>query len=418
MRAMIAASGTLDGVIDIVDVERRLLSNRPYRDPVKRALDRSLRAERPANLRSTPPSLSQAIAAVTSLPDRFAHRRLQEFIPETPDKMSEVWKRWRSSLQLAPLVERLERCDILIVNGEGSVRKNDPSGRLAFFLAWVVARILRKPVAFSNHLCELKHPNMLAFAQLVYPALQQITVRGNASLAEARTTVPSASNLTWAPDAAFGLTPAPREAFLKLSARPGYYDLFPSSAHSFHPDQPYVCLGASALYQDGPIADRDATNWFRSLASGIQKRAQVVLMAHDYPDQILFARIAIDSGYPLIPVQTPIPQVTDILANANAYVGGRWHSGVLAATGGTPILRLESNSAVKTRDMDDFVVLPSEPLSLQRRDDVTTVLGQLDYVLERETELRSEGRERVRTFPARTHQHIAMIRSEATEHGV
>ena len=74
------------------------------------------------------------------------------------------------------------------------------------------------------------------------------------------------------------------------------------------------------------------------------------------------------SSTPPMSIDTPIISAGKILANAAAYVSGRYHPAILASLGGTPCVFMSSNSH-KTKSLQglleyDFVheyyVLPSD----------------------------------------------------------
>ena len=52
--------------------------------------------------------------------------------------------------------------------------------------------------------------------------------------------------------------------------------------------------------------------------------------------------MARELGLPLIAPTIPVQQAVDILGNADAYVGGRWHSAIFALRGGAPVVPLSA----------------------------------------------------------------------------
>jgi polysaccharide pyruvyl transferase WcaK-like protein len=96
---------------------------------------------------------------------------------------------------------------------------------------------------------------------------------------------------------------------------------------------------------------------------------------------------------PLIALKTPVQQAVDILGNAQAYVGGRWHGGIFALTGGTPIIPLAS----KTFKMQVLAQMAGLPVHVF---DALNLAGQKDAIgkqllccLEQGDELRSRLRQ-------------------------
>ena len=49
-------------------------------------------------------------------------------------------------------------------------------------------------------------------------------------------------------------------------------------------------------------------------------------------------------GLPLVGLTTPVQQAVDIIGNAQAYVGGRWHPSIFALRGGAPVVPLSSKT--------------------------------------------------------------------------
>ncbi len=58
-----------------------------------------------------------------------------------------------------------------------------------------------------------------------------------------------------------------------------------------------------------------------------------MLTASDLVDEEIIRPLARGLGLPLVGLSTPIQQVADILGNADAYIGGRWHPAIFAMRG-------------------------------------------------------------------------------------
>lgn len=59
------------------------------------------------------------------------------------------------------------------------------------------------------------------------------------------------------------------------------------------------------------------------------------LAAPDEPDLKIKRKVQAALSLPLLGIHLPVRQAIDIIANAVVHVGGRWHPGIFAATGGT-----------------------------------------------------------------------------------
>jgi polysaccharide pyruvyl transferase WcaK-like protein len=70
----------------------------------------------------------------------------------------------------------------------------------------------------------------------------------------------------------------------------------------------------------------------------------VLLTAPCIVDSRIMRQVQSATGFPLLGSGIPVVQAIDILGNAAVHVGGRWHPGIFAATGGTPMVALGANS--------------------------------------------------------------------------
>jgi polysaccharide pyruvyl transferase WcaK-like protein len=71
---------------------------------------------------------------------------------------------------------------------------------------------------------------------------------------------------------------------------------------------------------------------------------QVVLTASDLKDEMILRPVAKRLGLPLIGLHTPIQQSVDVVGNAQAYIGGRWHPSIFALRGGVPLIPIASKT--------------------------------------------------------------------------
>lgn len=59
---------------------------------------------------------------------------------------------------------------------------------------------------------------------------------------------------------------------------------------------------------------------------------------------MLLRKVQAALGLPMLGIHLPVRQAIDVLGNASVHVGGRWHLGIFATTGGTPQVALNANS--------------------------------------------------------------------------
>jgi len=218
---------------------------------------------------------------------------------------------------------------------------------MLLFIAYLAKRYFHKSCILVNHTVDIHDPVMRDIVARVYPLLDDVVFREPLSAAACA----GYCDPLAAADAAFIYKPAPSAAWETTTARSDYFSVWPDSAKHFDPREPYVCVGGSSIYLRNDRLAYDPRPGFTALCKLLDKQiAHVVLLAADYTDQEIFRPIAKDLNLPLLGLATPVQQVIDVLGHAQLYVGGRWHSSVLALTGGTPIITLTANT-YKTQDI-------------------------------------------------------------------
>lgn len=284
-------------------------------------------------------------------------RRPPLAIPERLDQFAARRRRFMTGAgPCAELRAAIAQADVAVVHGDGCMVGRGPLPRAMLFLCHVLKTEFAKPVILVNHTADFDHPDLLAMARAVYPLLDDVVYRDRASAARWQ----NEWSGRYAADSAFLLEPAPRDAWLPLAARPGYFDVWPDAAR-FDPGRPYLCLGGSSIYAFGgePAA---ITAQFAALIEQLREvfAGQIVLTASDGKDQWIFRPLAERLGLPLVGVATPVQQAVDIVGNAAAYIGGRWHASIFALRGGTPVIPLAAKT-FKMQALAEMAALGAGP---------------------------------------------------------
>lgn len=254
----------------------------------------------------------------------------------------------------AKLLNTIQLADMVVIHGDGCMVGNTRIARAELFLSYLIKKHLNKPVIIVNHTAEFDHPDLSKMARQVYPLFDDVVFRDAISAERCQTIC--AGRL--AADTAFWFKPASREVWAPFAHRLTYFDVWPDIAR-FNPSQPYLCVGGSSAfsYEAKPV---DIITDCSLLIKHIQSvySGQIVLTASDVIDQEVFRPIAAQLHLPLIGLTTPVQQAVDILGNADAYVGGRWHPSIFALRGGTPIIPISSKT-FKMRALAEMAGLPS-----------------------------------------------------------
>lgn len=275
----------------------------------------------------------------------------------------EKWSDLIFQRKLFPEVaDAISNSDAIFINGEGSFMENRAVGRLKMLFAYAAKSRFGKPVAIVNHSSDIRDPDFAEVARHVYPLLDDALFRERYSL-DHTGPLREGKRYGFAADAAFMYQPLAQDVFRLVSARPDYYSIYPEDARSFDPTKPYICVGGSSAYR-GKLTDYTAMRaTYEALCKKLMRLAPVVVTASSYPDDVLLRPVARKLGLPFLGLHIPGQQAVDILGNAAAYVGGRWHPAIMALTGGTPIVSFSANSDYKSRGVLELVGLEQAPIS-------------------------------------------------------
>ncbi|ADI84800.1 polysaccharide pyruvyl transferase family protein [Geobacter sulfurreducens] len=283
------------------------------------------------------------------------------------------------------LLDAINNADVMVIHGDGCMTGNGRIPRAELFLAFIAKRYLGKPVIIVNHTADFDHQGLLRFAQNVYPMFNDVVFRDMTSVDRCKALCTG----RYAPDSAYYFKPIQKNDWLKVARRTTYFDVWPDIA-CFDPADSYVCLGGSSIFyyvkdQVDPIAEYiDLIGYLQTIYSG-----QIVLTASDIRDEAIFRKIAVDLNLPLIGLSTPVQQSVDILGNADAYIGGRWHPSIFALRGGTPVIPITSLT-FKMQALIKMSGLNCEPIDALRLSQAKNYIAkQLFSYLNQGNELRS-----------------------------
>lgn len=307
------------------------------------ALDRDGEAVAAAVLEKSPPHMASVVRRLTPPAALGLARRMRpqrQLIPASWSEFPEFLDVVLGPDNPWPAFTRgLADSDAVLIHGDGAITADGVAARTMFFIAYVAARGFGTPVMMVNHTADLNHPNLREIAHNVYPLMEDVRFRDPISAQR----LPGLGGYT--PDSAFLFAPLEREVWAEVAARPTYLDVWPDRA-GFNPKHPYLCIGGSSILVQAQDANR-LLNGYRDLIHAVSAvyPGTLVLTVADKVDEPFFRLLAREFDLPVIGLRTPVQQVVDILGNADAYLGGRWHPSIFALRGGTPIVPLSAKTA-------------------------------------------------------------------------
>jgi polysaccharide pyruvyl transferase WcaK-like protein len=276
---------------------------------------------------------------------------------------------------------------------------------MMFFIAYLAKKHFNKPVALISHTADLEHTNLKEIAKHIYPLLDDTVFRDELSLEACK----DFSKGRVAADVTFAYKPAPAETWQILARRAGFYDHGFEQNSSFDASQPFICIGGSSMFSPRHQRAYKPQEALKALCLRLQTLSQVVLTASAKPDELLFKPLAQDLQVPFIPLATSPTQAVDLLGNASLYIGGRWHGGIFALTGGTPVVSFAAETFKQHALMQQFGLHePFDALKLEQHVDELVELSK-DYLAQGESlrqRLKCQARALAKTVP----EHVRLLR--------
>lgn len=277
-----------------------------------------------------------------------------DFVTVTPSvSVSRFLRAANRDHQLGELRRRFCEADTVVINGEGSlIFRNPPRRDLSFQLFTVeLAHYLQKPVYYVNAMasyCPISGTN---------PTVESAVVNTLGKCKAVATRDPISSdilrslglrNTTWYPDALFSWSLRYKRFFQNatLEKFPELFDTWPESDRfltgwSDWPDS-YICISGAS--RPPGVDPKKWPPFFEELIHRIKDELKVQVVLVDPAGDGYLEDVATKTKSLFIRPQINILIGAYILANAKAYLSGRYHPSILASMGGTPCVFLESNS--------------------------------------------------------------------------
>jgi polysaccharide pyruvyl transferase WcaK-like protein len=334
---------------------------------------------------------------------------IRDSVPESYTEFSTFANKVIADELFTPEKQALENCDLVVINGEGSIYDRQRKGRMMLFIAYLAKVHFNKPCILVNHTADLRDPVMTDMATQVYPLLDDVIFREPLS-AEAGRSLGRSSDDSLAADAAFTYRPIDAATLADVASRDGYFSIFPDSAVGFDPGKPYICVGGSSIYLRADRPAYDPIPGFQDLCKKLQKYVAPVVLTVPCPtDEKIFRPIARSLNLPLIALTTPTQQAVDILGNAAAYISGRWHPSIMALTGGTPIITLTANT-YKTQALMQQIELDAPTFdALMLHKEVGDIVDLAKVYLEQGEVLRDQLRNRACRLAAEAQKNVRYL---------
>ncbi|MCD1259533.1 polysaccharide pyruvyl transferase family protein [Paenibacillus athensensis] len=234
-------------------------------------------------------------------------------------------------------LDKIRQCDIVLINGEGSIYKDVVKCRYQLFLAYLAKKYLGKRVYMVNHTADLSL--IQAMAKVVYVQLDGIVAREPLTKAELETA--GIDHVQLGADAVFKFTDMPSQFANRLPL-------------GFRFDDKFIIIGGSSL--NHPIYEKWYGSWsredFKELITSIRDHLGVQVMLADVGGDDFLRGYDVEEG--IFYAKFTYQDYMLLASKALVHLSGRHHGSCLAAIAGCPLLGLTAN----TRKMEgDFQLL-------------------------------------------------------------
>ena len=243
--------------------------------------------------------------------------------------------------------------DALVVNGEGSFIFRIPAWRESIAEAMLMhwAEKMGKKVFYMNGMLSgdpftERNETVVSLVGPVFEKAQVVCVREYYSEKYAHEVFTNA-NIKRYPDALFMWYDYINDDFKVTNGR---YVMGPDGADNnsfkdFDFEKPYILISGSSSVGTATKNMSEAVTVYSKLVNRVkesfQQRVYIIIVCEG---DLFLKDVGELTHTPVISMDTPILSAGKILANADAFISGRYHPAILASLGGTPCVFMSSNS--------------------------------------------------------------------------
>jgi hypothetical protein len=253
------------------------------------------------------------------------------YIPTNPDELDMFCSNWLKDMQNGVIsyeMDKLKRCDVVLVNGEGSIYKDVLKCRYQLFICYLAKKYLNKKVYIVNHTADISLIHDMAVR--VYSLLDGIVAREPYSKAHLESF--GIKNITLAPDAVFKYDIPNTE---KLSGRlPVGFDI----------NKKFMIIGGTSL--NNPLYEQWFGKWsledFYKMILSIRDLTGIQVLLSDVGGDDFLRNL--DKAQDIFYGKFSYTDYMILCTKALVHLSGRHHGSCLAAISGCPLLGLTANT--------------------------------------------------------------------------
>lgn len=255
---------------------------------------------------------------------------LLPIIADEYEYIADMWLHNQGKPVANQFIEKCDRVDVVVLNGEGSVYRNNYTAIKGLFLLWFARTKLNKPAFFLNggvHVTRVD-PVLPAMVRKTFSKIDGIAVREPWSQKNLKEFYPELP-VNVVPDSVFYL-----------------FDEINNAPLSSVLDQPFGIFSPPMLVTAIEQVYRAPKNysWLYKLVIEMKKIVpQIVLLAKEPRDMVL-QKLAEDTSSVFFGPDNSVTDLVAVLRQAKFVVSGRYHHLILASILGVPCIPLATTS--------------------------------------------------------------------------
>ena len=278
-------------------------------------------------------------------------KQMDDAVPEVYSQFDDYARAAVSGGAFTEEIAAIKSSDVTVINVEGYGHGAGRATRAHFFLAYLAREYLDTPCVMANVTLDPLADYLVEMAEEVLPILDDVVFREPLS---AQKHSHLCSDYRVGADPVFAADVDLNRDLLIGSHERGQLDVRPYATNDFDPSQPYIAVGGNSIFVSerhhlaegyGRIrADPHVEGYLELCRRLKQACPQVVLVVSSVNDEEVFTAVAEQLDVYTVGLNASIRDSISLVANADVYVGGRYHPTLFAALGATPIVPIAAVS--------------------------------------------------------------------------
>lgn len=313
------------------------------------------------------------------------------------EPIADLWEQGRGGPGAREFLAKMERAEIVVLNGEGSVYRDNLSAMRELYLAWYAKTRLRKPTVFLNGLVHLSNivPLINAMVHKTFRALDAVAVRDPVSLRNLRSFYPDIKAVM-IPDSCF-----------HLAEELGACAEIPAHLRDQLGGRDFFTIDPGPMPLDHQFGERSA---LFQLIVKLKEIAGQAVFVESSPGDRFMEKVCHATNSIYVSGMRSYRDFAGLLSGAKFQVTGRYHNPLIASMVGTPSISFATSSHKVHGTCEVLQGINGSPFDgTNLREEMDAILDRARLYLADPGEIRSRLRSVARQHQTTTRELAAII---------